>query len=188
MWLTVIFYSMIQLTKEIALQEIKATDQQTLLDLMHEIYHPVYKHLWEDEGEWYVNSTFSLETLEIELAEEKAPYYFVVFNSIKCGIIRIQHAKSFANLPELKVTKLHRIYILPEYHGKNIGQVLMDWVINESIKYKSKILWLESMDTQKQALTFYAKNGFSVYEDFKLEFPKMHLHLRGMHRMIKQLL
>ena len=179
---------MIQLTKEITLQEIKNKDQQTLLHLMHSIYYPVYKHLWEDDGEWYVHTTFSQESLTKELLEENSYYYFVLYNSIKCGIFRIQHDNPLEKFPKLKATKIHRIYIHPDFHGKKIGQELMYWTANESIKQKNTILWLEAMDTQKQALSFYNKNGFSVFEDFKLELPKMYDHLRGMHRMIKHLL
>ncbi len=179
--------SLIQLSETISLRVISFADASELKQLMHCIYPPAYKHLWEDDGHWYVEQTFSKENLEKELTDSKASYCFVAYRQETIGILRLIHDVDLADLPALKATKLHRIYLDPKTHGKAIGKFLMEWVTQQATDNGSKLLWLEAMDTQEQALQFYKKLGYTISSDFRLTFDLMHTHLRGMHTMYKLL-
>ncbi len=179
--------SILQLSETLSLHPISLNDAEQLKQLMHRIYPPAYKHLWEDNGQWYVEETFNKGQLEKELADTKGFYYFVKFEQEIIGILRLVQDYDLTDVPALKGTKLHRIYLDPKTHGKAIGTFLMDWVAEQALKNGSKLLWLEAMDTQEQALQFYKKRGYIISSDFRLTFELMHDHLRGMHTMYKLL-
>ena len=175
----------IKISDSISLITITVNDAALLLKLMHTIYVPSYKHLWQDGGDWYVKNTFNSDVLKEELSDKNAAYYFVEHQNEKTGILRIIHNVPYKDFENKKATKLHRIYLDPKIHGKGIGKLLMDWSTEEATKNNSQLLWLEVMDTQEQALKFYKKLGYQIAGDFKLQFELMHTHLRGMYRMFK---
>jgi len=179
--------STIQLSDTLSLSLISMNDALQLKQLMHRIYPPVYKHLWEDNGHWYVEETFNTKQLKKELADLKGFYYFIKFKESTIGILRLIHDFNLVDVPTIKATKLHRIYLDPKTHGKAIGTLLMDWVTEQARQNNSQLLWLEAMDTQEQALQFYKKRGYVISSDFRLTFELMHSHLRGMHKMYKLL-
>ena len=173
----------IKISDTINLIMITLNDSDTLLKLMHTIYIPPYKHLWQDGGLWYVQNTFNSVVLKEELSKKNAAYYFVEYQNKRIGILRLIHNVPLKDFENKKVTKLHRIYLDPKIHGKGIGKLLMDWSSQEAIKNNSQLIWLEAMDTQEQALKFYKKLGYQIPGDFKLEFDLLYEHLRGLHRM-----
>lgn len=173
----------LKISDSISLIAISLNDADALQKLMHIIYIPPYKHLWQDGGDWYIKNTFNSDVLKEELSEKNANYYFVEYQNERIGILRIVHNIPFKDFENKKASKLHRIYLDPKVHKKGIGKFLMDWSTQEAIKNNSQLLWLEAMDTQEQALIFYKKLGYQIASDFKLQFELMHTHLRGMHRM-----
>ncbi len=179
--------SSIQLSETLSLRIISFVDALQLKQLMHRIYPPPYKHLWKDDGQWYVQQTFNEAALEKELSETNAAYYFVAYQSETIGVLRFIHDVPLSDVPGSKATKLHRIYLDPKLHGKGIGASLMDWVKKQAIENGAQILWLEAMDTQQQALQFYKNLGYEISSDFRLSFKLMYEDLRGMHRMYELL-
>lgn len=173
----------IQLSKNISLKVITLDDAYMLKELMHRIYPPPYKHLWEDNGYWYVEETFSKTALKKELTELNASYYFVVCETVIVGVLRIIYDFSLSDKPALKATKLHRIYLDTKIQGKGIGKFLMNWAAQQALENDSQLIWLEAMDKQEQVLQFYKNLGYKISNDFRLDFELMHKHLRGMHTM-----
>ena len=176
------------LSNNLCLQAVTLEDQTTLYALMEEIYTPAYKHLWEDHGQWYLQQNYTYANLAKELEDLNATYQFVLYEGEKVGIYRLLYKQSLEDFPNKQATKLHRLYLHPKLHGKGAGKILMDFAKKEAKEQKSSLLWLEAMDTQKQALKFYEKHGFIISGDFKLNFSLMYKKLRGMHRMYYNLL
>ena len=182
-----IYYMQIQVSTSIILQKISLINHGELTGLMREIYPPMYHHLWEDKGEWYLKELYSKENFKKELLEENQEYYFVLYNEENIGILRLISNVDFNGIPEEKSIMLHRIYLHPKTQGKGLGKELLNWIENRSKEKKKETLWLKAMDTQEQALHFYQKNGFSTIKKTTLEFTLLHKHLRGMYVMTKSL-
>ena len=176
-----------QVSNTIKLQKISLINHIDLTDLMQEIYVPMYHHLWEDKGEWYLNELYSKENLKKELLEENQEYYFVLYKEENIGILRIISNIDFNGFPNKKALMLQRIYLHPKTQGKGLGKELLNWIENISKKRNIKTLWLNAMDTQEQALLFYQKKGFSIIKKTPLEYSLLHKHLRGMYVMTKSL-
>lgn len=176
---------MIQVSENISLHVITISDQSKLIDLMRRIYPSPYAHLWEDQGEWYIENQYHMERLKTELQEENGRYYFVKYQGATVGVIRYVLDAVFTDCKHISGAKLHRIYLNPMMQGMGIGQNLLDWMLAEVKTSGGVMMWLEVMDSQTQALEFYEKNGFQISSDFNLDYRLMYPKYRGMKRMWK---
>lgn len=177
----------IKVSDSVSLQKISGNNQKKLYDLMRIIYLPMYHHLWEDNGEWYLNELYTKENLEKELLEEDQEYYFVLYKQETVGILRIKFNVDYNELQDDKSLKLHRIYLHPKTQGKGLGKELLNWIEKIGKEKKHEKLWLNAMDTQEQALIFYKKRGFSIVKKTSLNLLLLHKHLRGMYIMSKNI-
>lgn len=161
---------------------------QDLVALMYKIYPPAYKHLWKNENfNWYLNKIYNINNFKKELDEINAESYFIIYNSVPVGQIRILFDKKFQDKPNLVSCYLHRIYLSEEAQGKGIGKTILTWIEKQAKKRGNELIWLESMDTQAQALQFYQKQGFIKSSRAILDFELMHEPLRGMALFYKPL-
>ena len=177
---------MIGISEKIFLEPIQLTDQEMLLQLMSRIYPAVYHHLWFDMGQWYVQKIYSAENLGSELEDDHARYYFVYFEGKQVGVLRTLLQESMPGFSEEIMVKIHRIYLDPAVHGNGIGKELFKWIESEFCLEWGLPLWLETMDTQQEAIGFYEKMGFEKAGRFRLDFELMKPEFRGMFYMIKR--
>ena len=179
---------MIAVSKNIKLQDIKIEDQPKLMTLLERIYKPAYKHLWINEDcRFYLNRFYSIENLELELSDPNAAYYFVIYKSKLTGILRFVFNTAFSGLPNNEATYLNRIYLGEEAQGKGVAQQLVNWTEDKVKQKGNTLIWLKAMDSQKQALRFYEKQGYIYGTKTQLDFELIHPNLRGMHALHKLL-
>ena len=179
---------MISISDNIQLEDIKIEDQPKLMALVKSIYPPAYKHLWINEDcRFYFNKFYSLENLKLELADPKASYYFVIYNSNLAGIFRFVYDQPFKGFPEKKSAYLNRIYLSEDAQGKGVANQLFLWAEHKLKEKGHALIWLKAMDSQKQALRFYEKQGYSYGSPSQLDFELIHPNLRGMHTLLKHL-
>ncbi|MGB6268733.1 MAG: GNAT family N-acetyltransferase [Olleya sp.] len=165
-----------------SLKPIKLSNQSTLLALMQRIYPPAYEDFWENKDcSWYINKQYNPKQLKEELAVPNTDYYFINYKNENIGILRLIHDLN------TKTTKLHRLYLDQNYQGLGLGTKAIQLSGDLAKQKGSKTIWLEAMDTKTQALNFYKKAGFKIIETYQLEHQLIHKHLRGMHKMTKQL-
>lgn len=155
-------------------------EQGRLIKMMHLIYKPVYRHLWEDDGDAYVESQYNKDQVMSELSVKNARYYFVEYRSEVMGILRFLYDCPYGGSPATNVVKLHRIYLDPATHGSGVGSLLIDYVMDKASYHQQESVWLECMDTQQPAMNFYDKKGFKMVRPFQLDAPTMIKEYRGM--------
>lgn len=81
-----------------------------------------------------------------------------------------------------KVTRIHKIYILPTAQGKGIGKELIE-IIKKTAQENQSVVMSLNVNRYNRALSFYQKLGFEIIgqedieigggylmEDFKMEF------------------
>ena len=179
---------MIRVSDTLTLTSISITDQEKLFQLMSKIYLPEYRHLWQDDGNWYMEKIYSYANLESDLANPNSSYYFVHYQLETIGILKLVENIPLTEFKDRKAAKLDRIYLDPVFHSKGIGKELLNWTENKFLVSGHSILWLEAIDTQQKALAFYEKMGYKVCGIFRLDYQLIHTNLRGMYRMYKSIM
>lgn len=70
----------------------------------------------------YLDKAFSYEKLESELLDENSSFYLALLGGEEIGYLKLNFGLSQTELKDEDGLEIERIYVLEEYHGKNIGQ------------------------------------------------------------------
>jgi ribosomal protein S18 acetylase RimI-like enzyme len=124
----------------------------------------------EENMSKYLEEGFSVAKLTTELSDKNAEFYFATLDENVIGYLKINFGQSQTELKDDKAIEIERIYVLKEYHGKNVGQLLYDKAINIALQKNANFVWLGVWEQNPRAINFYKKNGFVEFDKhiFKL--------------------
>src|SRR5690606_22973975 len=74
----------------------------------------------------YLNESFSIDKLTTELNDKNAEFYFATHNDNVIGYLKLNFGQSQTELQDDKGLEIERIYVLKEFHGKKVGQLLFE--------------------------------------------------------------
>ena len=118
----------------------------------------------------YLDEGFSDEKLTTELNDKNAEFYFATLDENVIGYLKLNFGQSQTELQDDKGLEIERIYVLKDFHGKSVGQLLYDKAIEIAKQKKSDYVWLGVWEENPRAINFYKKNGFVEFDKhiFKL--------------------
>ncbi|MBK6932991.1 MAG: GNAT family N-acetyltransferase [Saprospirales bacterium] len=118
----------------------------------------------------YLEEGFSLEKLTTELMDKKALFYFAWIGKQVIGYLKLNFGTSQTELKDDQAVEIERIYVLKEFHGKKVGQVLYEKAIQIAKQANATYVWLGVWEKNQRAINFYKKNGFVEFDKhiFKL--------------------
>lgn len=119
----------------------------------------------------YITEKLNIEQLTKELKHPSSEFFIAFLNNEVVGYLKINFGDAQTEKQDENSLEIHRIYVLQSYHGKNIGQQLLDFALQIGHKKQVNYIWLGVWEENHRALQFYRKNGF-------IEFDK-HLFLMG---------
>ena len=124
----------------------------------------------EDNMKKYLEEGFSFEKLTNEINDTNSEFYFAVFETNVVGYLKINFGQSQTELQDEKAIEIERIYVLKDFHGKSVGQMLYDKAIQISRQKSADFIWLGVWEENPRAIRFYKKNGFVEFDKhiFKL--------------------
>jgi ribosomal protein S18 acetylase RimI-like enzyme len=119
----------------------------------------------------YLKKELSIEKLTEELKNNLSQFYFAVYEGRVIGYLKLNFGASQTEIKDSKALEIERIYVLHEFHGKKIGQLLYEKAIEIAHQMEVNYVWLGVWEENQRAIKFYKKNGF-------VEFDK-HLFILG---------
>jgi diamine N-acetyltransferase len=124
----------------------------------------------EENMQNYLNEGFTIEKLTAELTNQNSEFYFAEWEKQLIGYLKINFGEAQTELKENQTLEIERIYVLKEFHGKNVGQLLYDKAIQIANQKKVDSVWLGVWEENQRAIQFYKKNGFVEFDKhiFKL--------------------
>jgi len=124
----------------------------------------------EENMNKYLDEAFSFTKLTTELSDNNAEFYFATLDNKVIGYLKLNFGQSQTELQDNKAVEIERIYVLKEYHGKRVGQLLYDKAIKIARQKNAEYVWLGVWEENPRAINFYKKNGFVEFDKhiFKL--------------------
>lgn len=119
----------------------------------------------------YLEVGFSIKKLSSELKNPDSLFYFAKLDGYVIGYLKINFGLSQTELKNEASLEIERIYVLSQYHGKQMGQSLFEKAIQIAKEKNVNYVWLGVWEKNVRAINFYKKNGF-------VEFDK-HLFILG---------
>lgn len=118
----------------------------------------------------YLEEGFSSEKLLGELTDQNSEFHFALHEDVVIGYLKLNFGNSQTELKDDKSVEIERIYVLQEYQGKKVGQLLYEKALQIANAYKADYMWLGVWEENPRAIQFYKKNGFTEFDKhiFKL--------------------
>lgn len=157
--------------ENITIQKVTLNDIEQLQMIGRETFSETFSSTNTKENmEKYLEEGFSVEKLKDELNNENSEFYFALSETNVIGYLKINYGSSQTELKDEKSFEIERIYVLKEFHGKKIGQILYEKAIEIAKKKNSDYVWLGVWEENPRAISFYKKNGFVEFDKhiFKL--------------------
>ena len=98
--------------------------------------------------------------MRAELLNEDSAFYFAYADGKLAGYLKLNAAGAQTELNDSDALELERIYAAPEFHGKGVGQALMDKALTIAREQGKSYVWLGVWEKNEKAIRFYNKNGF----------------------------
>ncbi len=112
--------------------------------------------LSKEQIDYMLEMMYSVPTLQKQAKEKGSRFILAVENEIPVGFATYEF-----NYNKKPKTKIHKIYILPNHQGKNVGKTLMDFVASEAKARHQKGLLL-NVNKYNTAIRFYERIGFTI--------------------------
>lgn len=124
----------------------------------------------EEDMREYLEEGFSTEKLKTELTDKNAEFYFAELDDNVIGYLKVNFGQSQTEIKDKNALEIERIYVLKEFHGKKVGQILYDKAIELAKEKNAEYVWLGVWEQNPRAIRFYEKNGFAAFDKhiFKL--------------------
>lgn len=100
-----------------------------------------------------------------EQVEQKGHVFLMAFNDVGEAVGYVSYEVDY----DPAITKIHKLYLLPQTQGQGIGRLLIDEVARRALAVGNTALSL-NVNRQNRAVQFYERMGFSVvaHEDIDI--------------------
>ncbi|MFA7274877.1 MAG: GNAT family N-acetyltransferase [Crocinitomicaceae bacterium] len=134
-------------------------EMETLADLAAQIWPDTFSSiLTEDQIAYMLNWMYAPAQLRSQLSEGH-DFYFLRTNGTEIGFVGLEK-----NYPEKGMLRIHKIYLLPQFQGKNLGKFMLEET--EKIARMENLHSLHlNVNRFNKAKDFYLKMGFVVVKE-----------------------
>lgn len=156
---------------EINIKKITLKDIDHLQKISKQTFYETFSSFNTEENMTiYLDQGFSKEKLKTEINDLKSVFYFAKLENEIIGYLKLNFGDSQTELQDYKSIEIERIYVLKEFHGKKIGQLLYEKAIEIANQKNANYVWLGVWEENPRAINFYKKNGFIEFDKhiFKL--------------------
>ena len=124
----------------------------------------------EENMKEYLDEKFTLDKIKSELLNPASQFYFAYSEDQILGYLKVNFAEAQTELHDNNGLEIERIYVLKEFHGLKVGQLLYDKALQIAKEADLSYIWLGVWEENLKALNFYKKNGFEEFDKhiFKL--------------------
>lgn len=139
------------------LEAIKTIARQTFTETFAEVNTP--ENIFN-----YLEENFNTAQLSIEVSNPESSFYLAFLDEKAIGYLKINFGKTQTEILDNGAMEIQRIYVLQEFHGKKVGQLFIDEVLNIATLKAFTFIWLGVWEENHRALGFYRKNDFHVFD------------------------
>ena len=128
---------------QVSIRRVSIHDAPALSEICKQTFFDTFTGTCSEEDmQQYLNYYYNLQQVESELENENDLYYFAEVDGKPAGYLRLmEDYSSFNIIKQWKALELKRLYILKEFHGKGIAQLLMDFALHFAKEKEYQVIW-----------------------------------------------
>jgi len=137
--------------------------------LAHKIWPIAFKDILEkDQIDYMLDWMYNIPTLEEEVMTGIL-YYIVKEDGVAKGFLGVE-----PNFPDADFLRIHKLYMLPDVHGKGMGRVLLNKAIDVAFDLDLHTIHL-NVNRFNKAIQFYEHCGFKITGEENIDIGKDYL-------------
>jgi GNAT superfamily N-acetyltransferase len=138
---------------------LKEFELEIIQNLAYQIWPVTYQSiLSEEQMKYMLNWMYSIETL-IKSFHSGHTFFCISNNHSDIGFLDVE-----INHPQKANLKIHKIYVLPEFHGKGVGYQLLKEAKRFALSNEMNSISLQ-VNRNNNALNFYLRNDFKIIDE-----------------------
>ena len=114
----------------------------------------------------YLEESFSIDQLKEELNNELSQFYFAKLENKVIGYMKLNVGEAQKENQNDNALEIERIYVLQDFQGKKVGQLLYLHAIQIAEEMSADYVWLGVWEKNFKAIAFYKKNGFIAFDEY----------------------
>ena len=147
--------------EKVSISRVTAADIDMLQTIGKQTFIETFApHNSEENMTQYLEDGFSREKLIAEINTEGTTFYFAQLAGRIIGYLKINTGAAQTEIQDSNALEIERIYVVQEYHGRKVGQLLYEWAVQIACERKFDYVWLGVWEHNTKAIRFYEKNGF----------------------------
>ena len=140
-------------------------DLSTIQDISIRSFTETFSEINTPENmEKYLQESFNSAQLTLEINNPDSPFYIAYWDNEPVGYLKLNLGNAQTETVENETIEIQRIYVLKDFHGKKLGQLLLDQAIKTAQEHQVDYAWLGVWEENHRAIQFYAKNGFVTFD------------------------
>lgn len=139
------------------LESIQEISKRTFTETFSEVNTP-------ENMENYVLENFNPAQIASEINNRDSAFYLASLENEIIGYMKLNFGEAQTENQEENNLEIHRIYVLQAFHGKKIGQLLLDEALKIAKQMAVNSVWLGVWEENHRAIQFYSKNGFVEFD------------------------
>ncbi len=149
----------------IAVQKVDVEAVSIIRQLAIDTWKVVYKEIISQQQiDYMLELNYSTSSLQDQIALLQHQFILIKEHELSLGFA--SYAVKSIDAPT--VFRLHKLYVLPNQHGKGLGKKLLDFIISD-VKSKGAVILELNVNRNNKAIDFYKKNGFTIAEEKVLD-------------------
>lgn len=155
----------------IEIRKISLSDIGSLIEIGKQTFIETFADKNSEENmRIYLKEGFNTKKLLEEINNPETIFFFVSANNKDAGYLKLNWGQAQTELKDTRSLEIERIYILKEFQGRGIGQILLNQALDIARQSELDYIWLGVWEKNHQAIQFYKKNGFIEFHKhiFKL--------------------
>ena len=150
---------------KVELKKASQTDINELQEIGRQTFFETFADCNTEENmQKYLSESYSFEKLTNEISNINSEFYLASLNNMTIGYLKINFDQAQTEFKEKHALEIERIYVLKEFHGKKIGQLLYGQAFQIAQQINAQYVWLGVWGNNTRAISFYRKNGFVEFD------------------------
>ncbi|MBK6914285.1 MAG: GNAT family N-acetyltransferase [Ignavibacteriales bacterium] len=149
-------------TENIIVSKAKLAELNELLIVAAKTFYDTFSEVnTEEDMKMYLAEHFTFEKLSSEFNNPYSEFYIATLNDRIIGYLKINFGQAQTETIQNNTIEIERIYVLKEFQGHKVGNLLLDKAFEAAKQKKINFVWLGVWEKNVKAISFYKKNGFT---------------------------
>lgn len=152
-----------RLGRKVALRQAQVDDARLLAQLGARLFEQTFASANDpDDLRAYLTGAFSIDCQTAELKDDSRVTWIAEdAGKAAVGYAMLRRGTRSDGVVAVAPAEVQRIYVDHAWHGREVGQALIDACVDQARAWHCDVVWLAVWERNSRAIAFYQKMGFA---------------------------